>query len=74
MADMRTYANAPHFFQNQRLYTTYPEMLEQVMTRIYTGTTQPKEHILPVLMKSTRESEVSIFDLIRDVMGGLRAL
>jgi electron transfer flavoprotein-quinone oxidoreductase len=74
MADMRTYANAPHFFQNERLYTTYPEMLEQVMTRIYTGTTQPKEHILPVLMKSTRESEISIFDLIRDVMGGLRAL
>jgi electron transfer flavoprotein-quinone oxidoreductase len=74
MADMRTYANAPHFFQNPRLYTTYPEMLERVMTRIYTGDAQPKEHLLPMLMKSTRESEVSVFDLIRDVMEGLRAL
>jgi electron transfer flavoprotein-quinone oxidoreductase len=74
MADMRTYANAPHFFQNERLYTTYPEMLERVMTRIYTGDAQPKEHLFPMLMKSTRESEVSVFDLIRDVMGGLRAL
>jgi electron transfer flavoprotein-quinone oxidoreductase len=74
MADMRTYSNAPHFFQNERLYTTYPEMLERIMTRIYTGDVQPKEHIMPVVMKSTRESEVSMLDLIRDVMGGLRAL
>jgi electron transfer flavoprotein-quinone oxidoreductase len=74
MADMRTYARAPHFFQNERLYTTYPEMLERVMTRIYTGEDQPKQHLLPVLMNSTRESEVTVFDLLRDVMGGLRAL
>jgi electron transfer flavoprotein-quinone oxidoreductase len=74
MADMRTYWRAPRFFQNERLYSTYPELLEQVMTNIYTGDGQPKEHILPVLMKSTRASKVSVFDLIRDAVEGLRAL
>jgi electron transfer flavoprotein-quinone oxidoreductase len=74
MADMRTYARAPRFFQNERLYSDYPELLERIMTRIYTGDGQPKERIFPMVMSSTRAGNVSVFDLIRDVMEGMRAL
>jgi electron transfer flavoprotein-quinone oxidoreductase len=75
MADMRTYARAPHFLHNERLFTTYPDLLAHLMTRIYDqdGKT-PKEHLLPTLMKTLRECDVTLLDLARDTMEGVRAL
>lgn len=74
MADMRTYRRAPHFFKNPRLYTTYPDLLDALMLRIYSEDDQPKEHLLPMLMKTARENQVSLFDLLRDTIEGIRAL
>jgi electron transfer flavoprotein-quinone oxidoreductase len=74
MADMRTYQRAPHFFQNPRLYTTYPEMIEGLMTHIYEQEGQPKEHLLPLLMRTRKECNVPVFDLLRDALEGIRAL
>ncbi len=74
MADMRTYARAPHFFEKKRLYTTYPELLARLMTRIYTENAAPQEHLLPLLMKSAKENNLSLFDLARDMLEGARAL
>jgi electron transfer flavoprotein-quinone oxidoreductase len=74
MADMRTYARAPGFFGNPRLYSDYPNLIEQVMTRIYEGEARPKEHLGPMLMKATRESNLSMITMLRDVMEGMRSL
>ncbi len=74
MADMHTYARAPHFFENKRLYTTYPEMLACLMTQIYTENAASQEHLMPLLMKTAKENGVSLFDLARDVLEGVRAL
>ncbi len=74
MADMRTYARAPHFFEKKSLYTIYPEMLACLMTRIYTENAAPQEHLLPLLMKSARENNISLFDLARDMLEGARSL
>jgi electron transfer flavoprotein-quinone oxidoreductase len=74
MADMRTYARAPHFFENKRLYSTYPELLTCLMTQIYTEDAAPKEHLLPMLLGSAKENHISLLDLARDLMEGVRAL
>jgi electron transfer flavoprotein-quinone oxidoreductase len=74
MADMRTYARAPHFFENKRLYTTYPEMLSCLMTQIYTENAAPQEHLMPLLRKSVKQNNISLLDLVRDVLEGVRAL
>ena len=74
MADMRTYQRAPHFFQNPRMYTAYPELIENIFTRIYEQEGQPKEHLLPMVMKARKECNVSVFDLLRDAIEGIRAL
>ena len=50
------------------------EMLADLMTRIYTEEAAPKEHLLPHVMKSAKESQVSLFDLARDILEGVRAL
>ncbi|HEX2979190.1 MAG TPA: hypothetical protein VHO48_02895, partial [Anaerolineaceae bacterium] len=46
MADMRTFARAPHFLQNERLFKLYPELLTNLMTQIYSQPARPKEHAL----------------------------
>ena len=74
MKDMRTYARAPHFFENQRMYSTYPELLASLMTKIYTQDTTPKEHLLPMAMKTLKERKISVIDLARDILEGVRAL
>jgi electron transfer flavoprotein-quinone oxidoreductase len=74
MADMRTYARAPQFMHNPRLFHTYPEMLVHFMTQMYDQQGQPKEHLVPTLMKSMKQSQVSMFDLMKDLLEGARAL
>ncbi len=74
MSDLRTYARAPHFLANQRLYSAYPQFLTSLMSRIYTHRTEPKEHLLPSLRKSLKESHLSLFDLARDGLDGVRSL
>lgn len=74
MADMRTYARAPRFFHNERLYTTYPEMLTHLMTEIYDQDAQGKQNLLPTLMQTLKECNLSLLDVARDMIEGVRAL
>lgn len=74
MADMRTYARAPHFFQNQQLYKNIPEMLSNLMTKIYLEEAQPKEHTLAYARQSAKEAGLSLADLARFAFNGARSL
>ncbi|NTW44941.1 MAG: FAD-dependent oxidoreductase, partial [Anaerolineaceae bacterium] len=74
MKDMKTYAGAPSFMKTERLYEAYPEMLVSLMSKIYTHTGQPKEHMIPTAMKSLKESGVSLFQLAGDGLKGARSL
>ncbi len=74
MADMRTYAHAPHFFENKRLYTTYPELSACLMTQIYSENAAPQEHLMPLIMKSAKKNHISLLDLAKDLFEGVRAL
>jgi electron transfer flavoprotein-quinone oxidoreductase len=74
MKDMHTYAGAPSFMMTERLYAAYPEMLVSLMTQIYTHTGQPKNHLVPIAMKSLKKSGVSLFNLAGDGLKGVRSL
>ena len=74
MKDMRLYANATHFMENARLYEAYPQMLTGLMTDLFRQESQPKEHILPSLLQSVKESKVSLVDLALDGFKGVRQL
>lgn len=74
MKDMRTYRRAPHIMENERLYKTYPELLARIMTEIYDQDAQGKEHLLPTILKSLKTCNVSLLDLARDAVEGVRAL
>lgn len=74
MKDMRTYAGAPDFLENERLYTAYPEILTGLMQAIYQHDARPRPHLAPALLKILKENRVSLFDLARDGWKGARAL
>src|SRR5271157_5481985 len=74
MQDMHTYVQAGEFMKNHRLYTAYPRLLEDIMTRIYSQDSTPKEHLLPILMQGLKDSKVSLIDLGLDGWKGVRNL
>jgi electron transfer flavoprotein-quinone oxidoreductase len=74
MADMRTYARAARFLKNERLYRAYPELLASLMAGIYDQDARPKEHLLPILVKSLKAGHISLFDLAKDGWDGVRSL
>lgn len=74
MKDMRTYAGAPAFMKNERLYEAYPEMLVSLMTAIYRHDGTPKEHLLSIALKSLQENHLSMFSLAGDGLKGVRSL
>jgi len=74
MADMHTYARTPGFLKNRRLYKAYPEMLTNLMGQIYQQEAQPKKHLMQLLLKSLKESRISLFDLVKDGFMGGRTL
>lgn len=74
MKDMRTYARTPGFLETERLYTTYPTFVVDLMTRIFASTGAPKEHILSSAMQSMKASKLSLLSLAADGLKGARAL
>ena len=74
LGDLKTYANAPQFLKNKRLYRGYPEMLTGLMTQIYRQEAQPKQHLMQMVMKSLKQGHVSLFDLVKDGFTGGRTL
>lgn len=74
LKDMRTYAKAPSFMENKRLYTTYPELANSLMENIFTIDGTPKDHLMSVVRKALGESGVSLFTLANDAWKGVRAL
>jgi len=74
MQDMRTYAGANDFLKNPRLYDAYPALAADLMTRVYSQASEPKRHLLPMLLQTFRESKLSPVDLLLDGRKGARRL
>lgn len=74
MKDLKLYAKAPAFMENDRLYKQYSLMVNTLFGKLYTQDLTPKEHLMKVAMQSLKESGISMFDLAKDGIKGVRAL
>lgn len=74
LKDLETFAKAPHFLENRRIYTTYPELACSLMEKIFTSDGQPRKKLWPLLQESMKESNTSLWQLARDLMQGKGAL
>jgi electron transfer flavoprotein-quinone oxidoreductase len=74
MADLRTYARAPHFMQTERLFTAYPQLLADILYGIYHQDGQPNQHLTQIARQAIQDRKLSLLDLLKDGWNGARAL
>ncbi len=74
LQDMQTYAGAPHFMENKRLYTDYPELTVQLMKDLYRLDGEPKKHVLPVMLQGVKKVGISPINMGLDGLKGVRTL
>lgn len=72
--DMRTYAKAPQFLENPRMYGTYGQFLSDVLYGVYNLDTTPRQHLFSGTMKLLKESPLNLLQLIKDMYAGVKAL
>jgi Dehydrogenases (flavoproteins) len=74
MKDMKLYSKLPAFMENERLFKKYSGLVNNLFGKIYSHDLAPKEHLIKSAVKSVKESEISMVDLIKDGFKGVRAL
>jgi len=72
--DMRTFAQAPAFLENDRMYNDYGPLLADVLFGIYHLDGSPRRRTLKVAREALKASPVKLLQLARDGLKGVRAL
>jgi electron transfer flavoprotein-quinone oxidoreductase len=70
--DLRTYRHAPHFLENPRLYSVYPELICGLMERLFTVDGSQRQNLLGAARKEMK-GKVSLLRIAKDLLGA-RAL
>lgn len=72
--DMKTYKNAPAFFETSRLYGDYGELLADIFYRIFNHDLTPRKRLISVAIGAFKASKIKLTSLIRDGFVGLKSL
>ncbi len=73
LQDMRTYRHAPSFMGNSRLYGSYPALICGVMKNMLSMDGTPKKKLWK-MVNEERMGKISLFQLLMDMKGGVRAV
>ena len=72
--DMKTYKNAPAFFETSRLYGDYGQLLADIFYRIFNHDLTPRKRLISVALGAFKASGLKVTSLIRDAFFGLKSL
>lgn len=72
--DMNTYAKAPQFLENPRMYGAYGQLLSDVMYSVYNLDTTPRKNLLPTAKEALKKSPLTMRQLLKDMYAGVKAL
>ncbi|MGI6451776.1 MAG: FAD-dependent oxidoreductase [Desulfitobacteriia bacterium] len=72
--DMRTYARAPQFLENPRMYGAYGQLLSEILYGVYNLDTTPRQRLVSRAMGALKKSPLSLLQLIKDMYAAGRAL
>lgn len=73
LKDLKTFKKAPHFLENPRIYSQYPELACSIAEKIFTNDGKPRKKILK-LLKQSMNDKISFLQIINDIMKMKRAL
>jgi electron transfer flavoprotein-quinone oxidoreductase len=72
--DLDTYAKAPAFLENPRMYGDYGRLLSDVLYGVYNLDTRPRKHLLATVMSARKKSSLGIVRLAKDALAAVRAM
>jgi electron transfer flavoprotein-quinone oxidoreductase len=72
--DMHTYARAPAFLENPRIYGDYGLLLSDVLYGIYNLNMAPRKHLLSTVVDKFKKSPIKGVQLVKDGISAVRAL
>jgi electron transfer flavoprotein-quinone oxidoreductase len=72
--DLATYAKAPAFLENPRMYGAYGQLLGDVLHGIYDLDLSPRRSLLATALAAFRGSPLKATAVARDLVAGVRAL
>jgi electron transfer flavoprotein-quinone oxidoreductase len=67
LRDMQTYRNAPRFLSNQRLYSTYPDLVCDLMEKLFTVDGGPRRNLFSLARQEVK-GKVSLVRLVGDLL------
>jgi electron transfer flavoprotein-quinone oxidoreductase len=67
LKDLETFKKAPHFLENPRMYTTYPELACNLMEKIFTNDGQPRKKTWQLIKDTMKDKKVSLVQMARDL-------
>lgn len=73
LKDLKKFKKAPHFLENHRLYSQYPELICDLAQKIFTNDGQPRRKAWKLLRESMAD-KISLGQIIWDLMRMKRAL
>ncbi|MBA7578385.1 Electron transfer flavoprotein-ubiquinone oxidoreductase [subsurface metagenome] len=73
LKDLKTFSKAPHFLENPRIYTTYPEFVCNLAEKIFTSDGKPRKRAWQ-LLRDTMKGKISLWQMARDLMQGRKAI
>jgi electron transfer flavoprotein-quinone oxidoreductase len=72
--DMKTFARAPGFLENPRIYNAYGQLFADVLHGVYDLDLTPRRKLVSAGVLAVRNSPIQLRQLRRDALSALRAL
>lgn len=73
-ADMTTYAKAPKFLENPRLYGAYGALLAEILHDVYNLDLTPRQHLFKTARLALKRSGLKLTQLAKDALAGIKAM
>ncbi len=70
LTDLSMFGKGPQYMSNPRLFSLYPKLLCDMIEKVYTIDGTGKQRALGTILGEIKAKEVSVFDMLRDFLGG----
>lgn len=67
LKDLKTFRKAPHFLENQRIYTAYPEFALNLFEKLFTTDGKPRKRVWQLLNESMK-GRISLTQIASDLL------
>jgi electron transfer flavoprotein-quinone oxidoreductase len=74
LKDLEAFRNAPHFQENPRLFSEYPGLVTDLLSRVFTVDGSPPVHLFAKVWDRIRENRINLFQLAVDGWKGAKDL